>query len=149
MRPAFSRHRTPTPISMLNVNAYEKSLPKEARRSTGAAYRIRTCDVLIRSQTLYPAEVTPQRKEYNHMMPALSQELFSLWPYFLQTPRSRPRTTRAAARRSQPKIAPSRSSSIEDARRVRTCPKRKKESHLRLSFNNQLVRRTGFEPVTF
>ena len=26
------------------------------------AYRIRTCDVLIRSQTLYPAEVTPQRK---------------------------------------------------------------------------------------
>ena len=30
----------------------------------GAAYRIRTYDVLIRSQTLYPAEVTPQRKTY-------------------------------------------------------------------------------------
>ena len=29
----------------------------------GAAYRIRTCDVLIRSQTLYPAEVTPHCKE--------------------------------------------------------------------------------------
>ena len=83
MRPAFSRHRAPTPISMLNVNAYEKSLPKEARRSTGAAYRIRTCDVLIRSQTLYPAEVTPQRKEYNHMMPALSQELFFALAIFL------------------------------------------------------------------
>ena len=33
--------------------------------TTGAAYRIRTCDVLIRSQTLYPAEVTPQRESYN------------------------------------------------------------------------------------
>ena len=30
----------------------------------GAAYRIRTYDVLIRSQTLYPAEVTPQRTDY-------------------------------------------------------------------------------------
>ena len=30
--------------------------------SRGAAYRIRTCDVLIRSQTLYPAEVTPHCK---------------------------------------------------------------------------------------
>ena len=34
--------------------------------SRGAAYRIRTCDVLIRSQTLYPAEVTPRKcKGYN------------------------------------------------------------------------------------
>nr|DAF16886.1 MAG TPA: hypothetical protein [Caudoviricetes sp.] len=41
--------------------------------STGAAYRIRTCDVLIRSQTLYPAEVTPQRKEYNVTHPRLRQ----------------------------------------------------------------------------
>ena len=47
--------------------------------STGAAYRIRTCDVLIRSQTLYPAEVTPQRKEYNHTLAASSQELFSFF----------------------------------------------------------------------
>ena len=30
--------------------------------SSGAAYRIRTCDVLIRSQTLYPAEVTPRKR---------------------------------------------------------------------------------------
>ena len=34
--------------------------------SSGAAYRIRTCDVLIRSQTLYPAEVTPRKcRGYN------------------------------------------------------------------------------------
>ena len=32
--------------------------------SIGAAYRIRTYDVLIRSQTLYPAEVPPQRTDY-------------------------------------------------------------------------------------
>ena len=41
--------------------------------SAGAAYRIRTCDVLIRSQTLYPAEVTPQRKTYNAIGPLLRQ----------------------------------------------------------------------------
>ena len=35
-----------------------------ALKSIGAAYRIRTYDVLIRSQTLYPAEVTPQRTDY-------------------------------------------------------------------------------------
>ena len=41
---------------------------RQSRRLTalvianGAAYRIRTCDVLIRSQTLYPAEVTPHCK---------------------------------------------------------------------------------------
>ncbi len=32
--------------------------------SIGAAYRIRTYDVLIRSQTLYPAEVTPRLVDY-------------------------------------------------------------------------------------
>ena len=32
--------------------------------SIGAAYRIRTYDVLIRSQTLYPAEVTPRIVDY-------------------------------------------------------------------------------------
>lgn len=44
-------------------------------QSTGAAYRIRTCDVLIRSQTLYPAEVTPQRKRYNGMRPRMRQAI--------------------------------------------------------------------------
>ena len=44
--------------------------------STGAAYRIRTYDVLIRSQTLYPAEVTPQRANYNGILPRVRQEIF-------------------------------------------------------------------------
>ena len=45
-----------------------KQKGRQSRRLTalvishGAAYRIRTCDVLIRSQTLYPAEVTPHCK---------------------------------------------------------------------------------------
>ena len=42
----------------------EKPPLPEASSSIGAAYRIRTYDVLIRSQTLYPAEVTPQRTDY-------------------------------------------------------------------------------------
>ena len=50
--------------------------------SLGAAYRIRTYDVLIRSQTLYPAEVTPQRKTYKttlvHQSQAQSQTFFLL-----------------------------------------------------------------------
>ena len=44
--------------------------------SAGAAYRIRTYDVLIRSQTLYPAEVTPQRANYNGILPRVRQEIF-------------------------------------------------------------------------
>ena len=42
--------------------------------SNGAAYRIRTYDVLIRSQTLYPAEVTPQRVIHNATAPRSRQE---------------------------------------------------------------------------
>ena len=41
--------------------------------SNGAAYRIRTYDVLIRSQTLYPAEVTPQRTDYYAREPPMGQ----------------------------------------------------------------------------
>ena len=40
-----------------------KRAPEGARRIRGAAYRIRTCDVLIRSQALYPAEVTPRARD--------------------------------------------------------------------------------------
>ena len=54
--------------------------------STGAAYRIRTYDVLIRSQTLYPAEVTPQRKRYILMSPQMRQELFSKLEKILPPP---------------------------------------------------------------
>ena len=42
----------------------EKPPFPEASSSSGAAYRIRTYDVLIRSQTLYPAEVTPRLVDY-------------------------------------------------------------------------------------
>ena len=44
-----------------------------ALKSIGAAYRIRTYDVLIRSQTLYPAEVTPQRTDYYAREPPMGQ----------------------------------------------------------------------------
>ena len=47
-------------------SAYVKEKPPlpGALISNGAAYRIRTYDVLIRSQTLYPAEVTPRLVDY-------------------------------------------------------------------------------------
>ena len=46
------------------AGAKEKPPLPGALISNGAAYRIRTYDVLIRSQTLYPAEVTPQLVDY-------------------------------------------------------------------------------------
>ena len=46
------------------VSKKEKPPLPEASSSIGAAYRIRTYDVLIRSQTLYPAEVTPRLVDY-------------------------------------------------------------------------------------
>ena len=67
-------------------SAYVKEKPPlpGALISNGAAYRIRTYDVLIRSQTLYPAEVTPQRKTYKttlaYWSQAQSQTFFS-WAY--------------------------------------------------------------------
>ena len=45
--------------------ATKKRLPKEPLNLCGAAYRIRTYDALIRSQVLYPAEVTPRAIIYN------------------------------------------------------------------------------------
>ena len=47
-----------------DVSIKEKPPLPEASSSIGAAYRIRTYDVLIRSQTLYPAEVTPRLVDY-------------------------------------------------------------------------------------
>ncbi len=71
----------------------EKPPLPEASSSIGAAYRIRTYDVLIRSQTLYPAEVTPQRKIYKTTLANWSQaqsktflgDLFHAAPH-LRTP---------------------------------------------------------------
>ena len=39
----------------------------------GAAYRIRTYDALIRSQVLYPAEVTPRAVIYNAVPSTICQ----------------------------------------------------------------------------
>ena len=63
------------------VSKKEKPPLPEASSSIGAAYRIRTYDVLIRSQTLYPAEVTPQRKTYKTTLAYWSQAQFQtfLW----------------------------------------------------------------------
>ena len=47
----------------------------------GAACRIRTYDLLIRSQTLYPAELMPQRKGYNRTLPVRRQELSQILFY--------------------------------------------------------------------
>ena len=55
------------------VSKKEKLPLPRALKSFGAAYRIRTYDVLIRSQTLYPAEVTPQRKTYKTTLVSWSQ----------------------------------------------------------------------------
>ena len=48
------------------ANRYIRKAPVAGsfKKSIGAAYRIRTYDVLIRSQTLYPAEVTPRLVDY-------------------------------------------------------------------------------------
>ena len=58
-RPRLDRGSNP-------CGAYVKEKPPlpGALISNGAAYRIRTYDVLIRSQTLYPAEVTPRLVDY-------------------------------------------------------------------------------------
>ena len=47
-----------------SIDVKEKPPLTEALILNGAAYRIRTYDVLIRSQTLYPAEVTPRLDDY-------------------------------------------------------------------------------------
>ena len=47
------------------IEAAQKRAPRrEPFNLRGAAYRIRTYDALIRSQVLYPAEVTPRLVDY-------------------------------------------------------------------------------------
>ena len=62
------------------AGAKEKPPLPGALISNGAAYRIRTYDVLIRSQTLYPAEVTPQRTDYYARDPSMGQA--TIWKNF-------------------------------------------------------------------
>ena len=59
-----SRSRLDRGSNPCGVAIKEKPPSPEASSSNGAAYRIRTYDVLIRSQTLYPAEVTPRLVDY-------------------------------------------------------------------------------------
>ena len=59
-----SRSRLDRGSNPCGVYVKEKPPLPEASSSIGAAYRIRTYDVLIRSQTLYPAEVTPRLVDY-------------------------------------------------------------------------------------
>ncbi len=68
-----SRSRLDRGSNPCGVAIKEKPPSPEASSSNGAAYRIRTYDVLIRSQTLYPAEVTPQRKTYKTTLVSWSQ----------------------------------------------------------------------------
>ena len=59
-----SRSRLDRGSNPWDAGVKEKPPLPEASSSNGAAYRIRTYDVLIRSQTLYPAEVTPRLDDY-------------------------------------------------------------------------------------
>ena len=59
-----SRSRLDRGSNPWDAGVKEKPPLPEASSSIGAAYRIRTYDVLIRSQTLYPAEVTPRLVDY-------------------------------------------------------------------------------------
>ena len=68
-----SRSRLDRGSNPWDAGVKEKPPLPEALSSNGAAYRIRTYDVLIRSQTLYPAEVTPQRKTYKTTLVSWSQ----------------------------------------------------------------------------
>ena len=80
-RSAFSsRPRLDRGSNPCSVYVKEKPTLPGALISNGAAYRIRTYDVLIRSQTLYPAEVTPQRTDYYARDPSMGQA--TIWKNF-------------------------------------------------------------------
>ena len=77
-----SRSRLDRGSNLRNAPVKEKPPFPEALNSIGAAYRIRTYDVLIRSQTLYPAEVTPQRTDYYAREPSMGQA--TIWKIFTE-----------------------------------------------------------------
>jgi hypothetical protein len=48
--------------------SYEgQAVPAEASAKAGAPGRIRTCDLLIRSQALYPTELQAQFQQYDYL----------------------------------------------------------------------------------
>ena len=106
------------------AGAKEKPPLPGALISNGAAYRIRTYDVLIRSQTLYPAEVTPRLVDY------YAHGLNNGQAYF------------------QKKIIEFDFYSFGALGAIFGASRYKKSPRCR-ELQNQLVRRIGFEPMTF
>ena len=112
----------------------EKPPLPEASISNGAAYRIRTYDVLIRSQTLYPAEVTPRLVDYyaqrlNNGQAFFQKKLSNLiFNHLMQSIDSILSNTAKAT----PQVC----------RHIR-------KASVTEGFKVQLVRRIGFEPMTF
>ena len=116
------------------VYVKEKPPLPEALISNGAAYRIRTYDVLIRSQTLYPAEVTPRLVDYyaqglNNGQAFFQKKLSNLiFTHLMQSIESILSNTAKAT----PQVC----------RHIR-------KASVTGGFKVQLVRRIGFEPMTF
>ena len=116
------------------AGAKEKPPLPGALISNGAAYRIRTYDVLIRSQTLYPAEVTPRLVDYyaqglNNGQAFFQKKLSNLiFTHLMQSIDSILSNTAKAT----PQV----------------CQHIRKAS-VTGGFKVQLVRRIGFEPMTF
>ena len=116
------------------AGAKEKPPLPGALISNGAAYRIRTYDVLIRSQTLYPAEVTPRLVDYyaqglNNGQAFFQKKLSNLiFTHFMQSIDSILSNTAKAT----PQVC----------RHIR-------KASVTGGFKVQLVRRIGFEPMTF
>ena len=116
------------------AGAKEKPPLPGALISNGAAYRIRTYDVLIRSQTLYPAEVTPRLIDYyahglNNGQAFFQKKLSNLiFTHLMQSIESILSNTAKAT----PQVC----------RHIR-------KASVTGGFKVQLVRRIGFEPMTF
>ena len=116
------------------ADAKEKPPLPGALISNGAAYRIRTYDVLIRSQTLYPAEVTPRLVDYyahglNNGQAFFQKKLSNLiFTHLMQSIESILSNTAKAT----PQVC----------RHIR-------KASATGGFKVQLVRRIGFEPMTF
>ena len=134
------------------AGAKEKPPLPGALISNGAAYRIRTYDVLIRSQTLYPAEVTPQRTDYYARDPSMGQA--TIWKNFMKHRLS----SFADPHRLRPP-AGALARSLKTLRVFFTLAPRprfesmrcfhKRKAPIAGGFQFQLVRRIGFEPMTF
>ena len=116
------------------AGAKEKPPLPGALISNGAAYRIRTYDVLIRSQTLYPAEVTPRLVDYyaqglNNGQAFFQKKLSNLiFTHLMQSIDSILSNTA----KTTPQVC----------RHIR-------KASVTGGFKVQLVRRIGFEPMTF